>query len=79
MNEPNDNAVTFTPTASADSLMYDAVLRAEAAEQERDKLLKTIHAAIIVLNEMEPGRFDKQVVADMLGRIIKEGGKSDGE
>lgn len=53
--------------------------RAEAAEQERDKLKETINLAIGVLNMMQSGRFDKQTVIELLERIIEEGSKPDGE
>lgn len=77
MKQPNDKGVTLTPATSTESRMYDAILRAEAAEQERDKLIGNINLAIGVLNMMQSGRFDKQTVIDMLERIIKEGRKPD--
>ncbi len=72
--------VTVQAIAMADYWIKEAESqqkRAEAAEQERDRLKERINLAIGVLNMMQSGRFDKQTVIEMLERIIREGSKPD--
>ncbi len=94
MKQPNDKGVTLTPATSTESRMYDAILRAEAAEQERDKLLAIVQgvygAALNDVNRWEGGMtvgtpvfqdrvFAKHLVKDLQPLVSPEWSKPDGE